>query len=114
AWRLSNEEFIPEFFYNLKLRAGYGITGNQEIPHNRYQTRQRYTDLVFSGSEGDINPPTLRDVAFANPDLKWEQTSSLNLGLDFGFFNNRLSGSFDYYKKVTSDLLIQVRATQPS
>lgn len=114
AWRLSDEEFVPDFFYDLKLRAGYGITGNQELPHNRYQTRQRWTDLAFSGSDGTINEPSLRDVAFANPGLKWEQTSSWNLGLDFGVFNNRLSGSLDFYRKVTSDLLIQVRATQPS
>ena len=86
AWILSEESFIPEAFSNLKLRVGYGITGNQEIPHNLYQSRERYAGIGVDDG-GNINPnnPGLGVVAYANPELKWEQTSQINLGLDFGF-----------------------------
>lgn len=113
AWRLSDEAFIPELFDDLKLRLGYGITGNQEIGHNLYETRRRFADVVI-GDGGAVFAPGINNVAFQNPDLKWETTSQLNLGLDFGFFNNRLYGSLDFYKKVTNDLLIQVYAAQPA
>jgi TonB-linked SusC/RagA family outer membrane protein len=113
AWRLSDEDFIPEFFDDLKLRAGYGITGNQEIPHNLYQARQRYGGFGINQG-GEIFAPGLNDVAFANPDLKWEETKQLNFGLDFGFIKGRLNGTIDYYSKVTTDLLIQVNSAQPA
>ncbi len=85
AWILSEESFIPDAFSNLKLRVGYGITGNQEIPHNLYQSRERYAGIETNDA-GDITPnnPGLGVVAYANPELKWEQTSQINLGLDFG------------------------------
>lgn len=113
AWILSDEEFIPEVFYNLKLRLGYGITGNQEIPHNRYQTRQRYGDISINDS-GEVQEPGLDNVAFANPDLKWEQTQQFNVGLDFGLWDNRFSGSIDFYRKNTTDLLMQIMSAQPA
>lgn len=121
AWRLSEEEFVPEVFNDLKLRLGYGVTGNQEIPHNLYQTRLRYRRPEAQGPEappiendGRINPQGLREVTFANPGLKWEQTTQWNLGLDFGFAQGKFSGTIDFYKKVTNDLLIQVVSPQPA
>ncbi|HYF70032.1 MAG TPA: SusC/RagA family TonB-linked outer membrane protein [Ohtaekwangia sp.] len=115
AWRLSEEDFMPDVFDDLKLRLGYGITGNQEIPHNLYQGRVRYNALSIVATEGgriDVQGPS--NVAFANPDLKWEQTSQLNVGIDFGFLQNRLYGSLDFYRKNTTDLLMQTISAQPA
>jgi len=116
AWRLSDELFVPEAFSDLKLRAGYGITGNQEIPSNLYTNRQRYSGegLNVSPTGVTINNSSRSTVAFPNPDLKWESTSQINVGLDWGFINNRLRGSIDYYKKNTNDLLFQVFSAQPA
>jgi iron complex outermembrane receptor protein len=113
AWRMSDEGFIPSAVSNLKLRVGYGVTGNQEIPHNLYQRRQRFSDFSFADG-GQINPTGLQNIAFDNPNLKWEETSQLNIGLDFGFVNNRLTGTLDFYRKNTTDLLIQVSSAQPA
>lgn len=113
AWKLSEESFIPEAFDDLKLRVGYGITGNQEIPNNRFQRRQRFDGLNIQ-NDGAVNPAGLGFVAFENNGLKWEQTSQLNLGIDFAFFKSKLRGSIDYYKKVTTDLLIQIPSAQPA
>ena len=113
AWRVSDEDFIPESFHNLKFRLGYGVTGNQEIPHNLHQRRQNYGDIGFNDG-GDIIRPGLTTVAFDNPDLRWEETAMTNVGIDFGFLNGRLSGTFDLYRKNTTDLLIQVTSAQPA
>ncbi|MGB0366290.1 MAG: SusC/RagA family TonB-linked outer membrane protein [Flavobacteriaceae bacterium] len=116
AWILSEESFIPDAFSNLKLRLGYGITGNQEIPHNLYESRERYDGIGTNDGGDQISPnnPGLGVVAYANPELKWEQTSQINLGLDFGFFNDRISASAEYYKKETDDLLLQIFSAQPA
>ncbi len=113
AWRISDESFIPESIYDLKLRAGYGVTGNQEIPHNLHQRRQDYGDIGFNDG-GQIIRPGLSTVAFDNEDLRWEETAQTNIGLDYGFLNGRLSGSLDFYNKTTTDLLIQVTSAQPA
>ncbi|MBK6266388.1 SusC/RagA family TonB-linked outer membrane protein [Marivirga sp. S37H4] len=113
AWRVSDEAFIPQAFSDLKFRVGYGITGNQEIPHNLHQRRQRYSDISFNDG-GEIVTPGLSTIAFNNPDLKWEETAQTNIGVDFGFINGRLSGSLDFYNKNTTDLLIQVSSAQPA
>ncbi len=113
AWRLSEEDFIPDFFDDLKFRVGYGITGNQSIPHNLYQRRQRYNG-IGPDNGGNVNNNGLTTIAFDNPKLKWEQTSQLNIGLDFGILGNKLTGSLDYYQKTTTDLLIQVTSAQPA
>lgn len=113
-WRLSEESFIPKnIFSDLGLRIGYGVTGNQEIPHNLYTQRQRYGGWDIN-TGGDLSGGGFGDVAFNNPGLKWEQTSMTNLGLDFGFMNNRISGSLEFYDKHTKDLLIQVTSAQPA
>ncbi len=113
AWRMSDEDFIPEVFSDLKLRAGYGITGNQEIPSNQYIERTRF-GVGTIDNNGDFIPGGQGAVAFNNPDLQWEETTQLNFGLDFGFLDNRVRGSIDLYRKVTSDLLIQVTSAQPA
>ena len=104
AWRISEESFVPkDIFSDLKLRLGWGITGNQEFPAG-------ITRAVFSvNSSGSI---TQRNNP--NPDISWEQTDQVSVGLDFGILNNRLSGSLDYFNKTTKDLLIQVNYAQPA
>ncbi|NNF22229.1 MAG: SusC/RagA family TonB-linked outer membrane protein, partial [Saprospiraceae bacterium] len=112
-WRLIEEDWVPEVFADLGLRLGWGVTGNQEIPHNVFQERQRYDDYDINNS-GNTDGGGLGSVAFANPDLKWETTSQINLGIDFGFLDYRLTGSLDVYKKNTDDLLIKINSAQPA
>ncbi|MCJ8165948.1 TonB-dependent receptor [Pontibacter sp. E15-1] len=114
AWILSEEEFLGSSpISNLKVRAGYGITGNQEIPNDLYRQQ-----LSIAGSSvyvlGGEAIPSVLPTNFANPDLQWEQTSQLNLGVDFGIWEERLTGSLDYYRKHTSNLLLQFSTASPS
>jgi len=113
-WRLIDEAFVPDAFSDLGLRLGYGVTGNQELPHNLFQERQRYNRWNINSGGDQIEGGGLGTVAFANPDLKWESTLQYNLGVDYGFANNRISGSLDLYYKTTNDLLIQITAAQPA
>jgi len=112
-WRLIEESFVPDAFSDLGLRLGYGVTGNQEIPHNLYERRQRYGDWDIN-NEGNIGGGGLGDVAFENRGLKWESTTQINVGIDFAFAKGRVSGSLDLYNKNTNDLLIQVVSAQPA
>lgn len=106
AWRLSEESFIKDLnvFSDLKFRIGYGVSGNS-------LGFDPYTSLVLYGKNGTFinsNGETVSAIGAArnaNPNLKWEKTSMLNVGLDFGFFNNRLTGTIEYYDKRTSDLI---------
>jgi iron complex outermembrane receptor protein len=114
AWKINEEDFIGDAISTLKLRLGYGITGNQEgLGYGNFVRRERYADGGI-GDGGEINAPGLTAVAFANPGLKWEETTSYGVGLDFGFNNDRLSGSVDVYRKETKDLLLLIQAAQPS
>ena len=112
-WRISDEDFAPSVFSDLNLRAGWGITGNQEIPNNLFLTRQRRSDVDIDNG-GNINGGGVNNVAFANPDIKWEQTSQVTFGLEYGFMDNRLRGTLEYYYKNTTDLLIQIVSAQPA
>lgn len=103
AWRLAEESFTPDLFSDLKLRLGWGITGNQEFPSGAAQDQFRPLDDGTGSRFSNVG----------NPDLTWEETSQINIGLDFGFFTNRLTGSIDYYKKETTDLLFRQRVIQP-
>jgi TonB-dependent starch-binding outer membrane protein SusC len=115
AWKLIDESFIPkDVFSDLKLRAAYGITGNQAIPHNLYQERQRYSGWGFNADATQINGGGINTVAFANPDLKWEQTAQWNIGLDFALKSGRVSGSIELYNRKTTNLLIPVNSAQPA
>lgn len=114
AWRISEENFFtPEAISNFKIRAGYGITGNQEIPNDLYRQQ-----LSIAGSAvyvlGGQAIPSVLPSNFANPDLQWEQTSQLNVGVDFGIFDERFTGSLDFYRKHTTDLLLQFSTAAPS
>ena len=105
---------MPESLAGLGLRLGWGITGNQEIPHNLYQPRQRYGDWDINNGGDALSGGGLSDVAFANPGLKWETSKQLNFGVDFSFSQGRVVGTLDFYKKNTDDLLIQVTSAQPA
>lgn len=112
AWRLSEASFLQgiDFLSNLKLRASYGITGQQEGIGNYnylpiYTISQTGAQYIF----GNDPVNTYRPEAYV-ADLKWETTKAYNFGIDFGFFNNRLSGAVEYYTRQTEDLL----ATVPS
>ena len=97
---------------DLKVRASYGVTGNQDIGNYR----SLYV-LGTGGSDAVIGDKTITGVGatqLANPDLKWEQTSQLNLGVDFGFNRDRISGSVDVYTKTTTDLLLEFDVPQPA
>lgn len=110
AWRIKQEEFLKDVSWidQLKLRLSYGVTGNQSI--NPYSTFSLYGqdssgDVIYAGPNGDA-VTTMIVTNLSNKGLKWEKTTSWNLGLDFGFFNSRLDGTVDVYQKKTSDLLI--------
>ena len=110
AWRVLQEDFaagLSNTFSDLKLRVGYGVTGNQEIGNFRYLPVYQYGDQRAQYQFGDRYVSTVRPNAY-DSNLKWEETSSVNAGIDFGFFNNRLSGILEYYWKQTDDLLFTV------
>lgn len=113
-WRLSEEGFLPAAFDDLSVRVGYGVTGNQEFGHNLFTTRQRYGGANINDGADGYNGFSYGSVAFQNPNLKWETTTQINVGLDFSFSNGRISGSLDYYNKNTNDLLLRIDAAQPS
>ena len=104
AWNLSNEAFMQgnEVFSNLKVRLGWGQTGNQEFPSGA--SKDRY---VFGAQ-------SISQANFGNPDLRWESSSTINAGIDFGLFNERLTGSVDYFKKTTTDALFEQTLAQPA
>ena len=113
SWRISQEDFMQGSpFDNLKIRASWGLTGNQEIGN--------YNSLNTLGSSGSVylvngKPVTIiLPQQYSNPDIKWEQTRQIDLGLDFGLWDSRLRGSFDYYDKLTTDLLLSVSVPAPS
>lgn len=111
AWRLSQEQFLrySPVVSNLKLRASYGRSGNQEI--GLYRSLRIYAINTPAFNDAITNGIALSNVG--NDNLKWEKTDELNLGLDLGLFNDRVTVSADYYYKVTRDLLLNV-ATMPS
>ncbi|AUP81256.1 TonB-dependent receptor [Flavivirga eckloniae] len=113
-WKIFKESFMPAGFSDLSLRTGWGITGNQEIPHDLFTRRQRFGNPRFDTPNGTVVPGDLQTVAFENNQLKWEETDQFNIGLDFGFMKNRLRGSINYYYKSTTDLLLRLGAAEPA
>ncbi len=107
AWRLSDEPWLglqDTFISNLKLRAGWGATGNNRTQYN-YPSQQLYsTDQNYTFNNGFQSAIYISQIA--NRDLKWETTYQTNVGLDYGLFNNRISGEIDLYWKNTKDLLL--------
>ncbi len=107
AWKIKQESFLKDVkaVTELKMRLGWGVTGQQDIG-NDYPAQAAYI-LSSVGSYYPVGGqflPTLRPSAY-DPDIKWEETTTQNIGLDFGFANNRISGAVDVYKRVTEDLL---------
>jgi len=122
GWSLKNEPYLEDAlkpFSQLKLRYGWGMNGNSSI--DAYAFSQMYDALYDGGNIWDWNwgtayditgnggslPSGFRRTQRGNPNLKWESTSQHNFGLDFGILDSRLSGSFDYYLKSTSDILLR-------
>lgn len=112
GWRINREDFMSQYTWlnDLKLRVGYGVTGNQDIGN--------YRSLLLMGKAGKffyngqwIN--TYQPVSNPNPDLKWENKHEINAGLDFAVFKNRLSGTVDYYYRKSTDLLYTYNVSVP-
>ncbi|AUP78528.1 SusC/RagA family TonB-linked outer membrane protein [Flavivirga eckloniae] len=111
AWKVSDEDFLKDssVISQLKLRASYGITGNQEISN--------FGSLSLLSLGLNVNPEIglfAKPTTLANPNLKWETTSETNIGLDFGFFNNRFTGTVEVYEKVTDDLILRFNVPAPT
>lgn len=113
AWRINEEGFMSgqNVISNLKLRAGFGVTGNQQGlgPLNSVSWASNTGNAFFGGS-------IIRNFAIQqndNPDLKWETRQMVNVGLDFGFMNDRLSGTLEYYTGETNDLLFNYTVPVP-
>ncbi|MBN1388826.1 MAG: TonB-dependent receptor [Bacteroidales bacterium] len=101
GWIVSEENFmnaIENVLSYFKLRASYGFTGNSGIPD--YAHLALYEGVNYAGRNG------LQPTQLASKELGWETTAQLNIGIDFGFFNNRITGEVDYYNKQTTDLLL--------
>jgi len=117
GWRLSEEEFMKSSPFNdLKLRAGYGQTGNQEIPSKI--TQALFTSQISSTTSYPLAPtgPYVPGTSFtrlANPDIQWEVSKQTDIGLDFALFNNALSGTIDYFYKVSNNILLEVIPADP-
>lgn len=111
AWRLIDESFIQNlnFFNDLKLRVGYGNTGNESIGmYNSIGTMAASRVAALSYIFGDQPVTIAYPKNIPNPDLTWEKARDINIGLDFGILNNRITASIDAYHKKTNDLLLEV------
>ena len=115
GWRLGEESFIKntDIFSNLKLRLGWGQTGNSEIGTKNSQTLYS-PDNATRAIIGGNNVTGLMIIRTPNPDITWETTTSSNFGIDYSILKGRLSGGFDLYKKVTSNLLLPIPAQSVS
>jgi TonB-linked SusC/RagA family outer membrane protein len=117
GWKVSEEKFMKNSpFSNLKLRAGWGITGNQEIPPKLTQA------LFTSSTAGNLSYPLYLSGAYpagtiyarlANPDLQWETSKQTDIGVDFGLLKGALTGTIDLFRKVSTDILLQVPPADP-
>ncbi|MBC8172842.1 MAG: SusC/RagA family TonB-linked outer membrane protein [Chitinophagales bacterium] len=113
AWRISEESFLKESGVYLKLRLGYGVTGQQDLSYGdiyndypyipNYDSSTTTAQYEFGGEYYYLLRPDGYD-----PNIKWEETTSYNAGLDFGFAQDRISGTIDVYKKITDDLLATI------
>ncbi len=117
GWKLSEESFMKDgLFSNLKLRAGWGQTGNQEIPSKI--TQALYTSSVSATTSYPLSgtgpyPAGTTFSRLANPNIQWEVSSQTDIGLDFGLLNGALSGSIDVFRKVSNNILLEVIPADP-
>ena len=113
GWRISSEKFMEatkNWLADLKLRASWGVNGNDiidnEAPYTKYLISLKDASYNMNG-DGTTLAPGGYKVRSTNPDLKWESTRQLNIGVDAAFLNGRLSASLDYFDKKTSDMLVE-------
>ncbi len=117
GWRISEESFMAGSpVSNLKLRAGWGQTGNQEIPSKI--TQARFTSSVSGTTSYPLTPSGTYPAGttysrLANPDIQWEVSTQTNVGVDFGFLGGALSGTVDYFHKVSDNILLEVIPPDP-
>jgi iron complex outermembrane receptor protein len=117
GWRISEENFMSNsMFSNLKLRAGWGKTGNQEIPSKI--TQPLYTTSVSATTSYPLSatgpyPAGTTFSRLANPDIQWEVSTQSNIGVDFGLFGGNLNGSIDVFHKVSNNILLEVIPADP-
>lgn len=117
GWRIIEESFMKGgIFSDLKLRAGWGQTGNQEIPSKI--TQPLFTSVVsgttsYPLSETGAFPAGTTFTRLANPDIQWEVSNQIDIGLDFALFNGALSGNIDYFNKVSNNILLEVIPADP-
>lgn len=104
AWNIAQEDFLKSNSHinQLKLRLGWGKTGNQEFPSGASRNR-----LVFGNQ-------SVSQANYGNPDLKWETSTTINAGIDFAILNSRIYGSVDYFNKKTTDALFEQTLAQPA
>ncbi|HWK04323.1 MAG TPA: TonB-dependent receptor [Puia sp.] len=106
AWRIIEEKFLKlPMLSDLKLRASYGVNGNNNIGDYNVPTLGSYGYVLGATPGAAIGQAP---NVISNPDLKWEKSQTYDVGLDFGFLNNRITGSFDYYNKLNTQLLLNV------
>ncbi len=114
AWKINEEDFIGDAVSTLKLRLSGGITGNQDgLAYGNFVSRQRFSGRG-TNDDATVNTNGLAIVATDVPDLKWEETLNFNVGLDFGFNSDRLSGSIDVYRSETTDVLLRTPPAAPA
>ncbi|AYB35781.1 SusC/RagA family TonB-linked outer membrane protein [Chryseolinea soli] len=126
GWNIAKEDFMATSgIDNLKLRASWGKTGNQEIPAKLSQASYSEDRLITGAQSLNTYPldPSATAIGgypygivytrLANPDLQWEASEQIDVGLDFAFFNNRLSGTVDYFNKQSSNILAKVTPPDP-
>lgn len=122
GWNITKEDFLKEseVLNNLKLRASWGQTGSQEIPSKI--TKASYTESNTGNDTYPLDPSAIDLGGYpygsiytrlANPNIQWEVSTQTNIGLDFSLFNNRLSGTVDYFNKVSENILLEVAPVDP-
>lgn len=118
SWRLSEEDFMANssFFSDLKIRVGWGQTGNQEIPNKITQESFKVStssDVSYPIFQNGPYPVGAEFTRFANPNIQWEVSTQSNIGVDFAFFDGKLTGTVDYFNKVSDNVLLEVVAQDP-
>jgi len=107
AWRLSQEDFIKNVSWisDLKLKASYGKQGNEDILNADGSSNYYTYQSLYNLGDNNVNRPGATIASLPNPELRWEKSGMFNVGIDFGLFNNKLTGTVEWYNKNTQDLL---------
>ncbi len=115
AWTLKNESFLKDvnFLSQLKLRVGYGLTGNAETLESYWSIQRISANAKKISLDDGSNVILFQQDWDANPNLRWENTEEINIGLDYGFFNNKVQGSIEVYNRTINDLIYKYSVPQP-